>query len=127
MTSLLTSDPLSDRVLVRGVHLDLTPALVQAALHKASHLLEHALRINRIRIDLERDRSHHTPARFIAKGRLEISGPDLIASAESEDAYKSLDLLVAKLAELLRRQHERRIKTRNDPRRKAPAVLHGDK
>jgi putative sigma-54 modulation protein len=127
MTSLPVSTPAADRVIVRGIHLELTPALTQAALLKASHLLDHAARIERIRIDLEHDRTHRPSGRFIAKGRLEISGPDLMASAESEDAYKSLDLLVAKLDELLRRRHEKRIKSRNDPRHLAPDILHGEK
>lgn len=115
--------PTADRrVIVRGIHLALTPALHAAALAKAEHLLDHQARIECIRLDLELDRTRHIRARFIAKGRLELSGPDLLASASSEDAYKSLDLLEAKLAELLRRRHEKRVKTRNDARRQVPAL-----
>jgi len=127
MTTAATPEATASRILVRGIHLDLTPALHEAALAKAEHLLGHAARIDRIRIDLELDKTHSAPVHFIAKGRLEIRGDDLLASAESEDAYKSLDLLVAKLDELLRRKHQKRINTRNDPRLKAPEVLHGDK
>ena len=112
---------------MRGIHLDLTPALHQAALAKAEHLLGHATHIDRIRIELELDKTRSSPVHFIAKGRLEIRGDDLLASAESEDAYKSLDLLVAKLDELLRRRHQKRINTRNDPRLQVPEILHGEK
>jgi len=115
------------RVMVRGIHLALTPALHQAAVAKAEHLLGHHERIVRIRIELELDQTRHIQTRFIAKGRLEISGPDLLASASSENAYKSLDLLVDKLDELLRRRHQKRVNSRNDPRHRAPTVLHGDK
>lgn len=127
MTTDNSPESTETRILVRGIHLDLTPALRQAALEKAEHLLGHAARIVRVRIDLELDKTRNMQNRFIAKGRLEISGPDLQASVESEDAYKSLDLLVAKLDELLRRRHQKRINTRNDLRGKAPEALHGDK
>ena len=127
MTTAKSPETTESRILVRGIHLDLTPALHQAAREKAEHLLGHADRIDRIRIDLELDKTRNSVNRFIAKGRLEISGPDLQASVESEDAYKSLDLLVAKLDGLLRRRHQKRINTRNDVRGKSPGVLHGDK
>ena len=115
------------RVLVRGVHLELSPALSAAAVAKAEHLLGHETHIVRVRIDLEKIQTRSAPARFAAKGRVEISGPDLLASAESDDAYKSLDLLVDKLDELLRRRHQKRVNSRNDQRRQAPDVLHGEK
>ncbi|MDI1250625.1 MAG: ribosome-associated translation inhibitor RaiA [Lacunisphaera sp.] len=111
---------LAARVLVRGIHLDLTPALHQAARSKAEHLLRHDDSIDRIRLDLELDRTREAKDVFIAKGRIEIRGPDLIAQVRSEDAYKSLDLLVDKLDELLRRRQQKRIKSRNDERRLAP-------
>lgn len=126
MTTDSRPDSLAARVLVRGVHLDLTPALQQVALHKAEHLLRHADRIVRIRLDLELDRTRGAQDVFIAKGRIEIRGPDLIAQVHSEDAYKSLDLLVDKLDELLRRRHQKRINTRNDKRRLAPTGRAGE-
>lgn len=107
----------ADRVLVRGIHLDLTPSLRQAALDKAEHLLGHEAGIIRIRLDIEADQTHDVQNRYIAKGRLEIRGPDLLASVSSDDAYKSLDLLVDKLDELLRRRHQRRVNSRNDAKR----------
>ena len=107
----------STPILIRGIHLTLTPALEQAARSKTSHLLHFERRIDRIRVDLEHDRSHPGAPRFVARGRLELHGPDLVATVASEDAYKSLDLLVAKLDAQLRRRHGRRVRTRNDPRR----------
>jgi len=127
MTTPNPTEPLAARVLVRGIHLDLTPALHAAAQAKAEHLLGHETHIVRVRLDLEKIQTRSAPPRFIAKGRVEISGPDLVASAESDDAYKSLDLLVDKLDELLRRRHQKRVNSRNDQRRQAPDVLHGEK
>jgi putative sigma-54 modulation protein len=122
-----TTDSLDARILVRGVHLELTAALRQAAQHKAARLLRHEERIVRIRLDLELDRTRDSSKQFLAKGHLEVRGPDLVATAASEDAYKSLDLLVDKLDSLLRRRHQKRVNTRNDGRRQAPGALHGDK
>ena len=120
MTTASRPDSPAARVLVRGIHLVLTPALQEAARHKAEHLLRHEDHIVRIRLDLELDRTRGAKDVFIAKGRIEIRGPDLIAQVHSEDAYKSLDLLGDKLDELLRRRHQKRINTRNDERRQAP-------
>ncbi len=107
-------------IIVRGIHLELTPALRQAVTDKCDRLLRHEHHIVRLRVDLELDKTHGARDLFIAKGRVEIRGPDLLAHASSEDAYKSLDLLVDKLDELLRRRHQKRINTRNDERRQAP-------
>jgi len=113
------------RVILRGIHLDLTPALRDAALAKAERLMRHEEHIIRVRIDLEADKTRSAPDHYIAKGRLEISGPDLIAKVSSEDAYKSLDLLVDKLDELIRRRSQKRVNTRNDERRQAPKEFTG--
>ncbi len=115
----------SSRFLIRGVHLELSPALHQAALLKASRLLRHNQRIDRIRLDLEHDHTRENALAFKATGRLEVGGPDLVAHAASENAYKSIDLLVDKLDGLLRRRHQKRVNSRNDRRRQAPEALHG--
>lgn len=105
----------ASKFIIRGVHLDLTEALRQAAHDKLNRLFRHNEHIDRIRVELELDQTRGDADRFIAKGRLEISGPDLIASAHSEDAYKSLDLLVDTLDALLRTRHGLRKDHRNHP------------
>jgi putative sigma-54 modulation protein len=110
-----TPETLAAKVLVRGVHLELTDALRAAATEKAARLLRHNSHIVRIRIDLEMDRTHGVGEQFIAKGHIEIGGPDLIASATTEDGYKSLDQLMDKLDGLLRRRHGQRKDHRNHP------------
>lgn len=107
-------DPAS-KLIVRGVHLDLTEALRQAVATKAERLLRHNDYIVRIRIDLELDKTKDVNHKFIAKGHIEIGGPDLIASVASEDCYKSIDLLVDKLDRLLERRHGIRKDKRNHP------------
>lgn len=118
---------MKDKLIVSGIHLSLTPALKQAIEQKTEKLLRHSSHIIRLRVDLEHDQTKGPDDRFVAKGHIEIDGPDLIASAASNDGYKSIDLLVAKLDELLRRRHSKRVNTRNDERRQAPEVLHGPK
>ncbi|AOS44415.1 ribosome hibernation promoting factor HPF [Lacunisphaera limnophila] len=103
------------KFIIRGVHLDLTDALRQIAMEKAGRLLRHNDHIIRIRLDLEHDKTRGNADQFIAKGRIEIGGPDLIASAHSDDAYKSIDLLVTKLDALLRERHGLRKDKRNHP------------
>ncbi|MEN9404583.1 MAG: hypothetical protein RL091_3286 [Verrucomicrobiota bacterium] len=103
------------KFIIRGIHLDLTEALKQIAMEKASRLLRHNDHIIRVRIDLEHDKTRGSADQFVAKGRIEISGPDLIASVHSEDAYKSLDFLVDKLDGQLRERHNHRKDKRNHP------------
>lgn len=114
---------LSSRVIVSGIHLPLTPALRQAATEKAIRLIQRDRRVARIRIDLEIDHSSRPEEQFIAKGRLEVSGPDLIARVASDNAYKSLDQLADKLDELLRRRRQKRVNTRNDEREQTAMAL----
>ncbi|RXK54793.1 ribosome-associated translation inhibitor RaiA [Oleiharenicola lentus] len=111
-----TSQPIDEtKFIIRGIHLDLTDALRRITMEKAARLLRHNDHILRIRLDLELDKTRGAKDQFIAKGRIEISGPDLIASVQSEDAYKSVDLLVDKLDALLRERHGRRKDNRNHP------------
>lgn len=93
------------KVLLRGIHLTLTDALRDTLRSKASRLLRHEPRIDRIRIDLEHDATRGR-AVFVAKGHIEIGGPDLVASVASEDAYKAADLLIDKLDRALMRRAE---------------------
>ena len=113
----------SSRIIITGIHLPLTAALRQAATDKAARLMERDRRVARVRIDLEVDHTREAPEQFIAKARLEVSGPDLIARVTSDNAYKSLDLLADKLDELLRRRRQKRVNTRNDERRQGAEAI----
>jgi len=121
MKTKLSDQDLATRVIVSGIHFDLTPALRQAAITKIVAVLRHEKNLVRARIDLELERGRRGEDQFIAKGHLEIKGPDVVAQVESEDAYKSIDLLVDKLSELLRRRHQEAVDTRNNIRRHASA------
>lgn len=118
---------MTDKLLLRGVHLPLTQALRDIVAEKTGRLLRHEAGLLRLRIDLEHDQKKSPVKAFTARGRIELHGPDLVASVASEDCYKSVDLLVDKLDALLRRRHQKRVATRNDRRRQKPGILHGEK
>jgi putative sigma-54 modulation protein len=91
------------RLILRGVHLWLTAAMIQAITEKAERLFRHEPRILRIRIDVGCDRSR-SGRWFTARGRLEMAGPDLTASVTCDDGYTSINLLIGKLDRMLRRR-----------------------
>ena len=93
------------KVLLRGIHLSLTDALRDTLRRKAERLFRHERRLDRVRIDLEHDASRGRDV-FVAKGHVEIGGPDILATVVSEDAYKAVDLLIDKLDRLLHRRGE---------------------
>lgn len=94
---------LSTKLILRGIHLDLTDAMKASIEAKAERLFRHEPSILRIRIGVELD--HRGSSRlFVAKGHIEIQGPDIQASVGTEDAYKSVDLLIDKLDRMLRKR-----------------------
>lgn len=97
------SSVVGSKLLLRGVHVSLTPAMQASIEEKAERLLRHEPRIVRIRIDVEND-YRRSSTLMVAKGHIEISGPDLLASVATEDAYKSIDLLIDKLDRMLRKR-----------------------
>jgi putative sigma-54 modulation protein len=104
MSSPKAPTPPEPRIIVRGVHLDLTGALKAIAEEKVIRLLRHQEHIIRVRLDLEHDKKRALHQAFVAKGHVEIRGPDLLASVASDDLYKSLDQLIDKLDRMLRKR-----------------------
>lgn len=121
--NLLNARPSPPRLVIRGVHLWLTAALKSAIASKAERLFRHAPRIIRVRIDLDREHRNGAPL-FVAKGRVELHGPDLLASVISSDGYKSVDGLIGRLDRMLRRRAtlRRRRRSGDDIRAHRPVV-----
>ena len=114
----------SPKLILRGIHVELTPAMKAALESKAERLFRHEPRILRLRIDV--DRSFRGVTRmFTAKGHIEIAGPDLRASVTLEDAYVAMNLLIDKLDRMLRRRMTAalRRRTADDIRAHADPVL----
>jgi putative sigma-54 modulation protein len=103
-----------EKILMQGIHVELTPGLQGAIREKFGTLLQHNSRIIRIKVRLHKDqqlgRNHH----FTATAQVELRGPDLVATAEDRDAYTALDQLSQRLDELLQVRHERRKERRHD-------------
>jgi putative sigma-54 modulation protein len=104
------------QIVIQGVHLELTAAMQSAIHDKFSVLLRHHERIIRINVTLHRDQVRGTRHLFTTTGRVEISGPDVVASVKADDAYAALDGLVEKLDEQLRERRERRTDRRRENR-----------
>ncbi len=110
------SDPAAapaDKIIMQGVHLELTAALQNVIRDKFSVLLRHNPRIVRIHVRLTQEQSRGRTHLYSATSQIEISGPDLVATAKGDDAYSVLDSLVEKLDEQIRERHERRTDKRH--------------
>lgn len=102
-TSAPSTLPHNGKLILRMAHRDLDEATRGSIETKAERLFRHEPRINRLRIDIERGPGGATWL-YKAKGHIEINGPDLLASVTTEDADKSLTLLIDKLDRMLRKR-----------------------
>ncbi len=94
----MKSDTNPHEIIVSGIHVELTQALKAYVVDKMQRLFTHEGQIVRIRVEIEFDDRKAKTDRFTAKAHLQIHGPDINASVTSDDAYKSIDLLVDKLS-----------------------------
>jgi putative sigma-54 modulation protein len=92
-------------VIITGRHIELTDSLKNIVHEKSEKLFHHEQHIIRIRVELEHNQNITNLKEFIAKGHIEMRGPGLNVTAETEDLYKSVDLMVNKLDRMLRRKH----------------------
>jgi putative sigma-54 modulation protein len=103
------------RISMQGVHVELTAAMRNAINEKFSVLVRHDERIVRVNVTLHQDQLRGKKHHYTATGRVELRGPDIVATVKSDDAYAALDGLVEKLDEQLRERHERRTDRRRHP------------
>jgi putative sigma-54 modulation protein len=106
----------TSKIIMQGIHVELTPALQRAVLEKLDPLLRHDARIIRINVRLHQDQKLGQDYHYTATAEVEMSGPNLVAHADDKDAYMALDQLAQKLDQLLERRHGRRKDKRNHPR-----------
>lgn len=109
------TDDLSSKIIMQGVHVELTPAMQNIIYEKFSVLLRHNEWIVRVNVRLHQDQQRGNKFHYTATGQIEIGGPDIIATVKGDDAYSVLDGLVEKLDDQLRERHERRKDKRNHP------------
>jgi putative sigma-54 modulation protein len=114
MNSDSTDDSLS-KLKLQGIHVDLTEAMQETIRDKFATLLRHNEYIVRVDVRLQRDQTLGTEGHYRGTARIEIAGPDLVASADGKEAYAVIDQLVDRLDRQLEKRHERRKDRRNHP------------
>lgn len=111
-------------LIISGRHIDLTDSLKNLVREKVEKLFRHEDRIVRIRVELDCDKNQSIENPFIAKGIIELNGPDMVVSEASHDMHKSVDNLVIKLDRMIRRRSRLKKVKRNHPHSiELPAVL----
>jgi putative sigma-54 modulation protein len=109
------TDEFANKIILQGIHVDLTNAMQNVMREKFSVLLNHNAWIVRINVRLHKDQTRGQKHHYSATGQVEVRGPDVVATVKGEDAYSVIDGLVEKLDEQLRERHERRKDKRNHP------------
>jgi putative sigma-54 modulation protein len=108
----LSSPDLRSKLILRGIRSKPDAATKRLVAAKAERLFRHEPRILRLRIDVERDLSGRSPM-FIAKGRIEIAGPDLTAAATSHEAGSAVNRLIGHLDRMLRKRASHTLRRRD--------------
>ncbi|NBX02270.1 ribosome-associated translation inhibitor RaiA [bacterium] len=102
-------------IVISGVHIELTDAIKATVHAKVEKLLRHNPRIIRVHVELVHTHIRDHSREFGAQIRLELPGPDIIVREESDDLYKSIDLLIDKVDRQIRRRHRLDKEKRNHP------------
>jgi putative sigma-54 modulation protein len=111
----MNSNNNQQEIIVSGIHLELTPSLKTFVSEKVQRLFRHQERIVRIRVELECDMKQSIDSRFIAKGHVNIYGPDLNATVAADECHKAISLMVDKLDRMLERRNTMHKAKRNHP------------
>jgi putative sigma-54 modulation protein len=109
------SENLENKIIMQGIHIELTEAMKNAIREKLEVLLRHDARIIRINVRLHKDQTMGHERHFTATAQVEVGGPDIVASADGKDAYAAIDELADVLDRQLERRHDRRKDKRNHP------------
>jgi putative sigma-54 modulation protein len=109
------TDDFANKIILQGIHVELTAAMQNVMREKFSVLLRHNEWIIRINVRLHQDQTRGQKHHYTATGQVEVRGPDIVATVKGDDAYNVIDGLVEKLDEQLRERHERRKDKRNHP------------
>lgn len=89
---------------ITGHHVDLTESLKEYVTSKLQKLERHFDHISNVQVTLSVQK-----VRQIAEATLHISGADIHATAEQEDMYAAIDLLVDKLDRQILKHKEKNV------------------
>jgi putative sigma-54 modulation protein len=112
----IAPEVLDEKLILSGIHLDLTDGIKQHVREKVSKLLRHEPHIVRIRVTIEYHQTKSNHGQFTAKGQIEIQGPDVVSGEAGDDAYAAIDKLVSELDRGLRKRSTSRMSKRDKPR-----------
>ncbi|MEJ0021048.1 MAG: ribosome-associated translation inhibitor RaiA [Candidatus Doudnabacteria bacterium] len=85
-------------IAIKATNLDLTPSIKEYVEEKVG-ALDKFISVLEGKVELERDRHHHSGEVFRAEIMLVMSGKLMRADAEAEDIYAAVDLVIPKLKE----------------------------
>jgi putative sigma-54 modulation protein len=89
---------------ISGHHVDLTDALKDYVTSKLQKLERHINNISNVQVTLSVEKLRHK-----AESTLHLSGADIHATAEQEDMYAAIDLLVDKLDRQILKHKEKAV------------------
>ena len=116
MTPEIAHEVLDQKLIISGIHIDLTDGMKQHVREKVSKLLRHQPHTVRVRVTIEYHQTKSNHGQFTAKGQIEIQGPDIVAGESGDDAYVAIDKLVSELDRGLRKRSTSRMSKRDKPR-----------
>ena len=103
-------------VILSGHHLLLTPAIESVTEKKCQKLVRHAPDAIGVKVEMTSEYDHTNSLLYTVRGEVKISGGPIVATGSSEDLYKSIDLMVRKLDQQLRKRHNAWRTRRKDAR-----------
>ncbi len=83
---------------IKGTNLDLTPSVKQYVKEKIG-ALEKYIGAMEAKVELERDKHHHSGLVFRAEVMLVVGGKIMRADAVGEDIYAAIDIVIPKMKE----------------------------
>jgi len=91
-------------ILISGIHIHIHDGYKHHIHNKIKKLIKHQSKIDFFQFELEKDlHSKSHSKEYIAKGKMQIKGKFTCLSAQSDNMYKSIDLLIDKLDRSLRK------------------------
>ena len=88
---------------------ELSDAERTAAVERINRFAQGRPEIQRLFVDIEREADSNHPAPFVAKGLLQMGGPDVLASVADRDAMTAIAFLMDNFDRQLRRRSQNRV------------------
>ena len=106
---------MNDKILIAWHHFSMSEATRADVEGIAEKLLKHHAHIVRVRFESEFETLRSGERAYTVKGMVELRGPDLAASATTDNLYKSIHEVVDKLERMLGERARKRVDKRHHP------------